>query len=133
MSEEKRRKQAIIPTDSDKWAEQLAKMYMFDAMIYNMDRNPGNLLITDSFDIRLIDHSRSFRPNAELRNKEDLARFSRSLLSKIESLDQAEVNKKLSAYLRPTQIEGLMKRRQLLLDFADELVRQNGEKAVYFP
>ena len=70
MSEAKRRERAIIPPNADKWSDQLTAMNIFDALIYNTDRHPDNLLITDSFDVRLIDHSRSFRPNAELRNKE---------------------------------------------------------------
>jgi hypothetical protein len=133
LSEEKRRKQAIIPPDAQKWADQLAKMTMFDALIYNMDRNPGNLLITDTFDVRLIDHSRSFRPNAEIRNKEDLSRFSRSMLSKIQSLNEKEIGKKLGNYLSLTQIQGLMKRRQLVLDRAEAMAKQFGANAVYFP
>jgi len=133
MSEEKRRQKAIIPPDAQKWADQLSKMALFDALIYNMDRNPGNLLITDNFEVRLIDHSRSFRPNAELRNKEDLTRFSRSVLAKIRALNESTVGKKLGDYLTLVQIQGLMKRRQLILDRADELVKQYGENAVFFP
>jgi hypothetical protein len=133
LSEEKRRQKAIIPPDPQKWADQLSKMTMFDALIYNMDRNPGNLLITDNFDVRLIDHSRSFRPNAELRNKEDLTRFSRSVLAKIQTLNQAAIGKKLGDYLTLSQIDGLIKRRQLILDRAREMAKQYGENAVYFP
>src|SRR6185503_447055 len=116
LSEEKRRQKAIIPPDAQKWADQLSKMEIFDALIYNMDRNPGNLLISDAFDVRLIDHSRSFRPNTELRNKEDLMRFSRSMLAKIKELKQSVIEKKLGDYLSLSQMQGLLKRRQLILD-----------------
>lgn len=133
LSEEKRRQKAIIPPDPQKWAEQLAKMTLFDALIYNVDRNPGNLLITENFDVRLIDHSRSFRPNLELRDKNDVTRFSRSLMEKIKGLNESMLGKRLGDYLSLTQIRGLMKRRQLLIDRADELVKQSGENAVYFP
>lgn len=133
LSEEKRRQRAIVPPDAQRWADQLAKMSVFDALIYNMDRNPGNLLITDTFDVRLIDHSRSFRPNAELRNKDDLTRFSRSLLAKIKELNQSAIGKKLGDYLSLSQIDGLMKRRQLILDRADEMAKKYGESAVLFP
>ena len=133
LSEEKRRKQSIIPPDPQKWADQLAKMEMFDALIYNVDRNPGNLLINESFDVRLIDHSRSFRPNTELRNKEDLMRFSRSMLARIKDLNQAAIGKKLGDYISLSQIQGLLKRRQLILDRADEMVKKYGENAILFP
>jgi hypothetical protein len=133
LSEEKRRQKAVIPPDAQRWADQLAKMTLFDALIYNMDRNPGNLLITDTFEVRLIDHSRSFRPNAELRNKEDLVRFSRSLLDKIRALNESVLGKKLGNYLSLSQLQGLVKRRQLILDRADELVKKYGENVVFFP
>src|SRR5262245_37633641 len=133
MSEAKRRDKAIIPPDPGRWSEQLANMNMFDALIYNTDRHPDNLLITDTFAVRLIDHSRSFRPNAELRNKEELKRFSRRLIARVEQLNKSDINKKLGDYLSLTQIEGLLKRRQLLLDLVKDLAKNLGDKAVFYP
>jgi len=131
LTEAKRREKAIIPPNADQWAHQFSAMYAFDALIYNTDRHPDNLLITDTFEVRLIDHSRSFRPNAELRNKDDIKRVSRSLMKKIEGLTKSEVSKKLGDYLTLVQIDGLMKRRQLLLDLVNENVKKYGELAVY--
>jgi hypothetical protein len=133
LSEDKRRQRAIIPPDAQRWSDQLSKMAAFDALIYNMDRNPGNLLITDTFEVRLIDHSRSFRPNAELRNADDLNRFSRLFLAKIKELNKSVLEKKLGDYLSLTQIDGLLKRRQLILDRAEEMTKKYGENAVLFP
>jgi hypothetical protein len=133
MSEAARRTKAIIPPDPNRWSQQLADMYTFDALIYNMDRHPDNLLITDSFDVRLIDHSRSFRPNAELRNKDDLRRFSRPLLAKIAELNKSVVQKELGDYLTPIQTDGLLKRRQLLLDLVADLAKKFGDRAVFYP
>jgi hypothetical protein len=133
MSEARRRQKAVIPPDANEWASQLSAMTIFDALIYNTDRHPDNLLITEDFKVRLIDHSRSFRPNAELRNKEDLTRFSRPLVAKIEQLTRATVERRLGDYLSLSQLEGLMKRRQLILDRVRELTKQVGEKAVLYP
>ena len=132
LTEAKRRQKAVIPPNADQWAEQFSAMYVFDALIYNTDRHPDNLLITDTFEVRLIDHSRSFRPNAELRNGEDIRRVSRSLMTKIERLTKSEVTKRLGDYLTLTQIDGLMKRRQLLLDLVTDNVKKYGELAVYY-
>jgi len=108
-------------------------MSIFDALIFNTDRHPDNLLITDTFDVRLIDHSRSFRPNAELRNRDDLMRFPREMLEKLEKLDKGAVQKHLGDYLSLAQIDGLMKRRQLLLDLVQELSKKFGERSVVYP
>jgi hypothetical protein len=133
MSEAKRREKAVIPTDPERWSTQLTSMSIFDALIYNTDRHPDNLLITDTFDVRLIDHSRSFRPNAELRNKDDLTRFPRPLAEKIEALSKSAVERNLGDYLSLTQIDGLMKRRQLVLDLIEDLSKKYGERAVLYP
>jgi hypothetical protein len=132
MSEADRRRKAVIPPDANRWAEQLANLYTFDALIYNTDRHPDNLLITDTFDVRLIDHSRSFRPNAELRNEGDLQHFSRALLEKIGGLNKSVLGDTLGDYLTLTQIDGLLKRRQLLLDLADRRAKEFGD-AVFDP
>ena len=133
MSEGKRRQKAIIPPDPGKWSDQLSTMAVFDALIYNVDRNPDNLLITDTFEVRLIDHSRSFRPNAELQHPDDLMRFSRSLLARIDRLNKDAVGKRLGDYLTLAQIDGLMKRRQLILDRASALSKKLGEPVVFYP
>jgi len=132
MSEGKRRERAIIPPDPARWSDQLIVMNVFDALIYNTDRHPDNLLITEAFDVRLIDHSRSFRPNAELRNKDDLSRFPRTLVTRLEKLDKSTVSKKLGNYLTLTQIDGLMKRRDLLLDHIKNLINKSSEVAVLY-
>jgi hypothetical protein len=62
-----------------------------------------------------------------------LTRFSRSVLAKIKALNESAIGKKLGDYLTLVQIQGLMKRRQLILDRADELAKQYGENAVFFP
>ena len=42
------------------------------ARLYNTDRHLNNILITKDFQIRLIDHSRSFRPFDTLKEPKDL-------------------------------------------------------------
>jgi hypothetical protein len=133
MTEARRREKAVIPPNAEKWARQLAAMNIFDALIFNTDRHPDNLLITETFDVRLIDHSRSFRPNVELRNPQDLERFPREIVEKLEQLTKSKVDQKLGDYLTLTQMDALMKRRQLLLDHVREQIKKLGEKAVYFP
>ena len=133
LTEAKRREKAIIPPNPEEWARQFGAMSVFDALIYNTDRHPSNLLISDTFTVRLIDHSRSFRPNAELRNRDDIGRVSRSLMARIERLTKSELSKKLGDYLTLTQIDAIMKRRQLLLDLVNQKVKEFGEQAVYYP
>jgi antitoxin component HigA of HigAB toxin-antitoxin module len=55
------------------------------------------------------------------------------MVTKLEKLDKSAVEKHLGDYLTLTQIDGLMKRRQLLLDLVKELSQKFGERAVIYP
>src|SRR6185436_11753269 len=43
-----------------KWVRQVARMKMFDNFICNKDRNAGNLMVDDDWNLYLIDQSRAF-------------------------------------------------------------------------
>ena len=45
MDEGKRLKEKTQPPDSAAWNEQMQLVRIFDQLIYNVDRNMGNLLI----------------------------------------------------------------------------------------
>src|SRR5881396_2361363 len=62
MDEGERVKKKLSAPNPIMWNQQVAKMRLWDNLIYNTDRNLGNVLITDSWQIRLIDNSRTFRP-----------------------------------------------------------------------
>ena len=42
------------------WAKQVCRQRTFDNLIANIDRNAGNLLVDDEWNLILIDHSRAF-------------------------------------------------------------------------
>ena len=46
------------------WARQLWNMYFFDALIYNVDRNSGNILVDQGYRLWMIDHTRAFQQKA---------------------------------------------------------------------
>jgi len=134
MSEAERITQGIRPPDAEAWNQEVLKLRLFDQLIYNIDRNLGNLLITETFDIRLIDHSRSFQTFAELRNPERLTRFSRSLLEGLERLEYAELKQRLGEpnYLLDGQIKALLTRRDRILELAEQRIAEFGEGAVLY-
>ena len=44
------------------WRQEYAILQVFDQLIYNTDRNLGNLVITTDWRVWMIDHTRAFRP-----------------------------------------------------------------------
>jgi hypothetical protein len=101
-------------------------------LIYNTDRHMNNLLITDDWKIRLIDHSRTFRPFDQLKDPKQLTRFSRSLLEKMEALNEQLLKEHLGNYLTPYQIQGLLERRDAMVALSKRLVAEKGAGAVLY-
>jgi hypothetical protein len=121
------------PPDQEAWDREVLKMRLFDALIANVDRHANNILVTEDFQLRLIDHSRSFRPIRELRDADKLTRFSRSLLTGLERLEQQDLRKRVGRYLSSAQISTMLRRRDTILERARTLVAERGEAVVIYP
>jgi hypothetical protein len=133
MSEGERKERKTSAPDTESWNRQMFKTRLFDNMVYNTDRNLQNLLITKEWEIVLIDHSRAFRPLTMLKSPRDLERFSRSVLEGLHRLNMQNLTDRAGKYLPKPQIEGLLKRRDQILELAKKLAAQKGEVAVYYP
>jgi hypothetical protein len=98
--------------------EQYRMRFVFDILIHNDDRNLTNILWTkDDFMLRFIDHTLAFR-TTEKRPKQYRkvdVEVSDLMASKLKALTEADLQRELSPYLHPRQIEGILARRDLLL------------------
>jgi hypothetical protein len=79
MTDKERWKKKVQPPDADSWAKQIHLMRVFDELIFNTDRNLGNILIKTGWSMRLIDHTRAFRAYKSLKNPKSLSRCDRKL------------------------------------------------------
>jgi len=127
MMELDRFKRKTDPPDQQAWNRQMYIVRVFDQLIYNMDRNLGNLLIDKAWQLWMIDHTRAFRTFRDLKNPANLVRCDRRLLAKLKELDDATISNELAAYLRPEELKGLLARRQIIVKFFEE----KGESALY--
>lgn len=133
MNEHQRVERGLVPADELSFAFQGLKMWLFDNLIDNVDRHPGNILITKEFRIILIDHSRSFRVSDRLRAPDYLQAFSRSLLAGLERLERSDLQTRIGRYVTNAQIDALLKRRDAILALARHRVAEQGEDAVLYP
>jgi hypothetical protein len=133
MKEAERIANKVSPPDLEAWNRAMFKVRLFDQLIANVDRHLKNILVTDNFEVRLIDHSRSFRINRELTRPQDLTRFSKSLLEGIQKLEKQDLKKKTGRYLTDAQIDRVLQRRDAILALAKKLVAERGEAAVIYP
>jgi hypothetical protein len=133
MPEAQRMRDKIRPPDSLMWSQQMLTMELFDNLIYNVDRHLNNVLVTKSFELRLIDHSRAFRTSQTLKPDHKLTRFSRSLLAAIGTLERDALRTRIGRYVSASRIDALLKRRDAIVALAAKLVAERGEDVVLFP
>jgi hypothetical protein len=130
LVESQRRDKGIKPPATDEWVNQLNTVRVFDQLIYNMDRNQGNLLITPEWKIWMIDHTRAFRPTAKLQKPDNLRRVDKVLLDKLRTLNASVLAKELGPWLRAEEISSLLARRDAIVRYFEQQIREKGEDEV---
>jgi hypothetical protein len=111
MDEGERLKKSINAPVAACWNEQMWLIRMFDQLIDNTDRNLGNLLITNSWRLWGIDHTRAFRYSQAPRDRAKLGRIDRSVLEKLTALDFATLKRDVGKYLSDADIRLVLQRR----------------------
>lgn len=132
MDEGERLKRRLEPPDPEQWNRQMAVVRIFSQLVYNADDNLTNFLITKDWRLWMIDFSRAFRPHKTLRNPENLTRCDRRFLENMRHLKKALLEQKLKPYLKRSDIEALISRRDKIVKFFDDEIARKGETAVLF-
>ena len=115
MTELERTNKKMQPPGPMSWRQQIFKVRVFDNLIYNIDRNLGNLLITPEWRLIMIDHTRCFKSLGELRAPKDLTFFSRSLMESLQGLNKKDCEERCGKYLTDPEIRSLLERRDKIL------------------
>jgi hypothetical protein len=127
MDEGDRLKKKVTPPNLERWNEQMQLVRLFDQLIYNVDRNLGNLIITNDWSIWAIDHTRAFRTNPTLKSPDNIARCDRKVLEKLKQLDSAVLRREVGDFLQNWEIDSLLKRRDAIV----ALLEQRGAAGVF--
>jgi len=122
--------QSACPRPMD-WAKQVCRQRVFDNLIANIDRNQGNLLVDDEWNLILIDHSRAFASDRMPFEKE-MTRIDREMLGRLRALDEAGLMKQIRPWvLSDGQVRAILKRRDKIVAHFERLARERGEAAVF--
>lgn len=132
MDEEKRLSRRIQPPDPDRWHRQMHKVAVFSQLVYDTDRNLGNILISEDWHIWMIDFSRAFRLYTTLSNPRQLVACDRQLLERLRKLDAGELKARTGDWLTVPEIEGVLARRDKIVKHFEALIAQKGERAVLY-
>jgi len=120
------------PSLKQRLLKQHETMWVFDNLIYNDDRNKGNVLISQDGKLWMIDHTQAFRTFEELPYPSLVTRCSRSLFQRLKQLDAAQISQALMPYLEPKELQALIVRRELLVEHIESLIAENGESSVLY-
>jgi hypothetical protein len=144
-SELKRRKEEIpIPEDKKEHVEKM--MYLlraWDSLIANIDRSLQNIRYTPDWRLILIDHSRSFRTKDMytekllygkngIKGEFPFEKLPRKFVNNLKALNRGKIQNAMGKYLTPSEIDCLLKRRDLLLAEINEMIAEKGEDQVLY-
>ena len=121
MDEGDRLKKKIAPPEPTSWNHQMQMVRLFDQLIYNMDRNVGNLVITKSWRVWAIDHTRAFRTHETLKSPESVSRCDRQVFEKLKALDKDSLKREMGSVLDEWQMRSLLARRDLIVKRIESL------------
>ncbi len=116
----------------------------FDNLIANEDRHRENYRLTEDFRMILIDHSRTFRTTKKFtkkliydeKNRENrtfiMKELPEAFVEKLKSLDHTVIRDVVGEYLTDKEIEAVLVRRDLMLDWIDKRIEKFGKEKVLY-
>jgi hypothetical protein len=132
MDEAERTQKKIQPPDIEIWNQSMYKSRVFTELIYDTDRNLGNVLVGKDWKLYIVDFTRAFRLYHALKNPDNLVRCSRTLLERLRALDSQELASKTKGYLKRPELEAVMKRRDLIVAYFEKLIAEKGQNAILY-
>ncbi len=125
------------------WNRALYLQRAFDNLIANEDRHQNQYLITDDWRMILIDHSRSFRTTKKFttrliydeKYKEGsriMKELPRAFVEKLKAMNQEVIREVVGEYLTDKEIEALLKRKDLIINWIENRIKEVGEESVLY-
>ena len=104
--------------------------WLFDYLIYNVDRGTHNVMLANDWSPVNIDNSMTF--NTFVKPIRPLYRFPREIVVRLRALKPRDLKKAMRKYVNKKQIAALQKRIDYVLESVDHRISLEGEDAVLF-
>jgi len=125
------------------WNRALYLQRAFDNLIANQDRHQNQYLITEDWRMILIDHSRSFSTSGKFAKKliydekykegpRLMKQLPRAFVEKLKALDVGTLKGAVGEYLTDKEIEYVLIRRDLILQWLENEIKKEGEDKVLY-
>lgn len=112
------------------WNRQVGRQRVWDNLVGNIDRNQGNLLVDQAWNLILIDHSRCFTATTQM--PFPMRKIDREFYDKLKGLEETTLKERLGKLLMDGP-KSILKRRDKIVENFETLIAQYGEKAVLIP
>jgi hypothetical protein len=113
------------------WAHAIRRMQLFDNLIGNPDRNAGNILIGQTGEFILIDHSRAFITDQKL--PFEFERVDQTLWNRVSALTKADLMDQIGGWIGEKAVDAMLRRRTRMTTIVDKLVAKRGKALVIVP
>ncbi len=127
MDEESRLRNKVQPPDPDAWNKQMYRMRIFTELVYDTDRNLGNVLIGKDWKLYMIDFTRAFRHYSDLRTPQNLRRCDKQLLEQLRTLKAEQLAEVTKGLLSKVEVSAVMKRRDKIVTLFEQLAQKSAD------
>ena len=133
-TERDRREAEESPPRPLQWLRQKQTMLLFDALIFNFDRNQGNMLVDSQWNLWFIDHTRSFKKSTAVDSRllERIVWCDRGVWEKLQALEKKHLSSQLRARVSPMRVNMMFRRRDKLVAHLRARIERMGEGAVIY-
>ncbi len=114
--------------DPGRWNRQVYRQRVWDNLTANIDRNQGNLLMDQAWNLILIDHSRAF--TASMTMPFPMTKIDKEFYEKLKALDEATIKARVGKWLYDGP-KPILKRRDKIIAHFDKMLAQYNEAAVF--
>jgi hypothetical protein len=132
--EQMRRKEDVRPPDDRRiaYSNQLHLSRLFEELVDDTDRNQTNTLIAEDWRLYMVDFTRAFRTADEPPHVNRVLRCSREVYQKLQALTRETVVNAVGSHVEPAAVNGLLARRDRILERLRALIQERGEISVLF-
>lgn len=107
------------------WVEQMAAIWAFDNLIFNVDRHPGNLLIGADGTVWMIDHTQAFQYDKRLLDINHVYSIPQTMWERLQTIPDSVFEAALAGALNGSQIDAFLARRRKLVEHIGGLIAEN--------
>ncbi len=125
-------KKDIKPPDQRAFEYALQELSVLENLTYCVRDEKDILIDEKTWHVCRVDFSEAFAPEMNLIPSAEITRCSRKFHKGLLGLDNDDVRSKLGSHLNDDEIRALMKRRDLVLDKLNGLIKEKGEDEVLF-